>query len=337
MTNQNDRANGKKKVDDNEATVKEMQRSNDKLMSDPSFPRASSSHTPPSESSIMKGGLWFFDTPPTKGMPTPKPVVELPNRLEDIERVATEDVELIEDYAQRLVARAKLEAAQEQRRKAKKNRKKAIEMQDWSFWRNQEKLYEESEREAEVKLQELGASITIGRTGSRVLQASARAIASFSIKPTSLKGMEKGYPNSQLVEHFKRELGLSLDNTPSAEFLKDLEESISTTLLGAYSQAHREYQEEWGTEPKEPIHSVTPERKGKTRAPSVEYTPNKRVKCSKEWLDKMRATEVVLPSESEKEESDEDPDELSEEEDEVEKKKDDDPEYTPEDYPEDDD
>ena len=208
-------------------------------------------------------------------------------------------------------------------------------MQDWSFWRNQEKLYEEAEREAEVKLQELGASITIGRTGFRVLQASARAIASFSIKPTSFKGMEKGYPNSQLVEHFKRELGMSLDNTPSAEFLKDLEESISTTLLGAYSQACREYEEEWGINltPKTPIVPEVPEQKGKTKAPSVEHTPNKRVKCSMEWIQERRATEVLVNSEpycSEEEKSDEeDPEEDTEDE------KDNDSEYTPEKYPED--
>ncbi len=172
-------------VEDLMKEVQGMQRSNATLLHDGGHPRASSSYTPRPKPIIRVGSMWTFEMPPidpsnTRGSPILKPVVELPYRLDDIERVATDQVEHIEGYAKGLVARAKLDTAQDQGRKAKKNKKKVEEVQGWMFWKNQQKLYEVKEREATEELQKLGAPANLGRTGLQVLQAGTAAVASFN-------------------------------------------------------------------------------------------------------------------------------------------------------------
>ena len=102
-----------------------------------------------------------------------------PYRLEDIERVATDHVNHIEGYAKGLVARAKLDTAQEQVRKALKNRRESNEVQDWMFWNNQWKLYKAKEREATEELSKMAEPIDIGQNHQHILRASATAVATF--------------------------------------------------------------------------------------------------------------------------------------------------------------
>lgn len=232
-------------VEDLMKEVQEMRRRNATLTHSGGHPQPSSSFTPFTNPNILPGGMWTVENPPIspsnsrKRKSILKPVVELPYRLEEIERVATDHVRHIERYAKGLVARAKLDTALEQCRKAKKNRKEAEELQDWIFWRNQQKLYEAKEREAANEALTLDTPSNLGRVGLQVLQPGAAAVASFNIQKTKFWRIDASHTNSQLVEHFQEELNRNKDDTLSAKFLKELEETISQTLLAAYTKARQ--------------------------------------------------------------------------------------------------
>ena len=144
MTNQNNNTNGKKIIEDTEAEKKQtvnvenlmeevhaVYRRSAHLLPHGDPIRASSGYISRTKPDIRIWGILFPIFPSnTREKPTWKPVTTLPYRLEDIEQVATYHVNHIEGYAKGLVARAKLDTAQERVRKSLKNRRESNEVQD---------------------------------------------------------------------------------------------------------------------------------------------------------------------------------------------------------------
>ena len=179
MTNQNNNTNGKKTIEETEAEkkhaiivdelmeeVRAMYRRNAHLFPNGDPTRASPSYIPRPEPEIRIGDPQFptFSNIPSdpRENPTWKPRMIYPYRLEDIEHEAMEHNNHIEGYAKGLVARAKLDTAREQSRKALENRREANVVEDWTFWDNQRKHYETMVGMATEELARLGENANLG-------------------------------------------------------------------------------------------------------------------------------------------------------------------------------